>query len=546
MKKQFTIFLILLCIVFPIYTQEEQIEQEELDFEIEEGKGETSTPFFDILTRNLSGNIVVSRASGSYGSRLGSQFKLQYGSELGNWGKIQISARYRFSEITLNLRLKKEARQREEEEARQREEEGQRKGERSKEEKSIVLKSDSFQFQEAYIDANLTSFLQISVGNKLVAFGQFEIFSPVDILSLPNSFNTSSLTASKLDNRLSQQTLQLNLYPNSNIEIQYYTFPQFAIDPLLDEGTNILSSPNYNSCLQNQDCGNFNNIREEKTISPAIENQTQTATRILFYPNWGNFGLTHHRGYGSFGIISRTSFAKYIDNSTARTDDDYIEEREEFVERNIYGLEFSIPRGSWNWKIELAYNPAFISGFNIKTQELHCGTDTQCQDAESAQDDFIDWIRNNNNNNLSYEGKNLFTAFGVDADLSLWKLNLSLFYLINNYGSNTQKGIDLFTTYQIALGEDKSSSVNFFPSFNIIRYWNQNKTTSLGFLAGIIPFGVGGSFYFVQEYFESLTFLASFESIQYNGDDQLLFNELDYESLETLSTGLRVGLGYNF
>ena len=109
----------------------------------------------------------------------------------------------------------------------------------------------------------------------------------------------------------------------------------------------------------------------------------------------------------------------------------------------------------------------------------------------------------------------------VDTELTLWKLNLVVFAFQNNYSAKVKKGRELEKNWKDAKGEESLSFDSAFaPSFNIARYWNENKETVMGIIAGIIPGGQGVSLYFTQEYFEALSILASFEAILFNGDSQ--------------------------
>ena len=273
-----------------------------------------------------------------------------------------------------------------------------------------------------------------------------------------------------------------------------------------------------------------------------------TQEGFYFILNWGTFGCTSHQGYGNFGIIEPTRILTLENNTTTNATDDYISVNKEYLRRTIYGLELSIPVGGWSWNLEIAYNTAVTNQFDLDTLDLYPLEGEEKYLAREELADFLKWVREENNNQLNYENQQIFAAFGVDANFSLWKLNLVIFYFQNIYSSELQKGVDLYNTWESVAspGNNRIDSA-LAPTFNIVRYWNENKETLLGLIAGIIPGGSGASFYFTQEYFESLSILASIEAVIYNGDSQLVNNsDFRYEPLEETSFGMRLGLGYKF
>ena len=146
---------------------------------------------------------------------------------------------------------------------------------------------------------------------------------------------------------------------------------------------------------------------------------------FYFYPNWGIFGFTYHRGYGSFGFINASRIYRLEDNGTpSKTEDDYISEREEYIKREVYGFELSIPSGAWNWKAEIAYNPKENNSIELSTRHLYpINPDDVKLDFSSPEDisnwnaraelnELVNWIREENDGELNYNHSSYFSAFG--------------------------------------------------------------------------------------------------------------------------------------
>ena len=126
--------------------------------------------------------------------------------------------------------------------------------------RQFKIKDFETELREAYFDLDIGSFALLSVGKKLNAWGQFELFSPIDIFTLPKKYTTAGLTFSKLDEQIPQNTAQLNLYRNNLVELQLYYFPSLTIDPFFDKIPSELR--NYDVPIKDED----NKIDYEKEI----------------------------------------------------------------------------------------------------------------------------------------------------------------------------------------------------------------------------------------------------------------------------------------
>ena len=556
--KYFTLILFFLFLIGLALAQEagdlDVSDHDILDIEIEDieiediGDDETTEPDdeagINFFTKNFSGTLGFARGSGAYGTRTNSFLRLQYNQEFTDWLKVVFTGNSQNNEVTLKLRLK--------------ECQGTLTGSQCKTNKGDVLplerqitqRESATNLREAYFDLNLGDYALLSVGNKLVAWGQFEIFSPIDLTSLPTRFGTIGLTFSKLDSRLTQTVAQLNIYPSENSELQFYYFPNLSVDPFLEDLISKEGQKSYKRAAPEEDNkvliggGVEMNYQLTKPSDPS-----QKAARVLFYPSWGIFGITFYSGFDEDPTILGT-----LMNDPEVANALYIEERETYLTRDVIGLEFSIPSGKWGWKAEIAYIPNNTSSIKLETEDLdqHRDNRTNPETVEIRRTvgQLLDFIRDDNDNKLYYKYDQIFSAFGVDAELDLWKFNLVVFYFQAIFSSEVQKARDLEDEFNRLKGQEieRFGNGGVFPSFNIVKYWNENKETRLGWILGIIPGGVGTSFYFNQEYAESLTIVAALEAIQFFGDESLISSIAgpQYEPAEPISAGLRVGALYKF
>ena len=539
MKK----FILLLSFIFISLFSISSVEAQEIEFELDETETEekSSTPFFDFLEKNFSGSVGLVRAQGEYGHRNFYLWKLKYNQELTDWFKIFVTGSGYHNEFVLDSRLKPEC-------------ENHQKNliaghtassilsdckdvdEHTPLTRQFKIKDFETELREAYFDLDIGSFALLSVGKKLNAWGQFELFSPIDIFTLPKKYTTAGLTFSKLDEQIPQNTAQLNLYRNNLVELQLYYFPSLTIDPFFDKIPSELR--NYDVPIKDEN----NKIDYEKRDYPplvGVDDSVQAA-RLLFYPNWGIVGLTYYKGFKDYPTILDRLRDVSIDGTTYR----YIEEREEYIENNVLGIEAAIPAGRWTLKLEHAriLNEKSFSLLNTDDfgGEIYNtdGNNSYYNDFEEELNNLANWIENENNGEANYDYQIAFTALGADADLDRWKFNLVLWVFQFLYDSKAQEARRLEAELEEARGGTPEDFPNtfIFPTFNVVRYWNDNKTALGGFALGFLPQGVGASYYTTFEFWESLTVVAAVEAVEYRGDFAIFDQSFSIQFAKLLSS----------
>ena len=162
------------------------------------------------------------------------------------------------------------------------------------------------------------------------------------------------------------------------------------------------------------------------------------AARLLFYPNWGIVGLTYYKGFKDYPTILGRLRDVSIDGTTYR----YIEEREEYIENNVLGIEAAIPAGRWTLKLEHArilneksFSLLNTDDFGGKNTD---GNNSYYNDFEEELNSLANWIKMKTMVK-NYDHQIAFTALGADADLDRWKFNLVLWvfqFLYDSSGSS--------------------------------------------------------------------------------------------------------------
>ena len=288
--KYFTLILFFLFLIGLALAQEasdsDVSDPDILDIEIEDiGDDETTEPDdeagINFFTKNFSGTLGFAQGYGGYGTRTNSFLRLQYNQEFTDWLKVVFTGNAQNNEVILNLRLKECQGTLTGSECTTNQ------GDTLPVKRQLVQKESISNLREAYFDLNLGDYALLSAGNKLIAWGQFEIFSPIDVVALPTQFGSLGLTFSKLDSRLTQTVAQLNIYPSESTEFQFYYFPNLSVDPFLENLLSGESQKSYRRAGRPKTDGSGILINGGREINYKLTNPidpSQKAARVTFLP----------------------------------------------------------------------------------------------------------------------------------------------------------------------------------------------------------------------------------------------------------------------
>ena len=357
---------------------------------------------------------------------------------------------------------------------------------------SFKITRDKLRLISAYVDISLLDNLSLAVGRQSILWGQFDIFSPVDF-AMPMDFDFAGQSIGKLGNRLPQDTAKLSWFPIESLELQAYYFPR----------------------LENL----FEDFDELEVRSPSDE--SQKAVRVMYYSDFATVGVTYYDGFNHFDPADKSQLS---DNGRDR-----INETLEINKNQMIGIELSKPIGRYTIKAEVAKHTGF--------QELERPNSDVVGFA-----DYVNWVQNQNNNNLFFEYDIYYTAIGVDANLDRWKYSLSLINFTESFSSAQQDGIDLQDRNSRFNDEDDFGTT--FPTLYIQYFLQDERRSHIGLAAGMLSGFMGASLYYQHEIREAFNVFAGFEFGQYWGD-QNSTDEDNIEVEESLS-GFKLGMSYQF
>lgn len=407
--------------------------------------------------------------------------------------------------------------------------------------RTLKIEEDDTELSEGYFSITPLSWLRLRVGRRKVVWGQFDVFSPVDLL-LPFRTQSTDPYFTKVNFRRPQDHAQLSITPHERIELQGYWFYNTRIDPLLPR-------------LTAQEYGISVSAAEDR-----LEDHNQYAARLLFYPNWGTLGLTWYRGrhslrvndftrYTPDGVADPVADLAMINDINGRRDlGGSFFDSPDLAELDAYALEFSARRGRWLFRTEVVYRES-----TGDLDELRSPCAIGCGNNEPRRR-YLRWVLEENDGKFYGDLRTIMGGVGFKYESEKWLVDIALLALSEDFVGDAKRGAEL---NDAALGDDPAAGLLAAPFINIARYFGRDKTLTLGFTAGFVgAYGAGASLYTVLDFDQldrfgvgAFQLVLGVDAFQYNTDTALSdLNDMDdrYDLKEDFIVGPRVGLVWKF
>ena len=176
------------------------------------------------------------------------------------------------------------------------------------EERTFKYTKSNFRAEELYISQEIGDLLTLSYGVQKVVWGQFEPYSPTNLV-FPFNLSTTDVEFNKVKGTLSQQAGIATIYPTDNITLSLYAFPELVYDNVIK---NRFDNPGTYRDANN------NEVTRSVRL-PKGSDELQTGARLMFYPSWGTIGLSYHKGYNTTQPSNNDSIVRAVsapDDST--------------------------------------------------------------------------------------------------------------------------------------------------------------------------------------------------------------------------------------
>ncbi len=397
--------------------------------------------------------------------------------------------------------------------------------------REVIFEQNQYRTEELFVRFDLSNYASLSLGVQKVIWGQFEPFSPTNIV-FPFNLSITDIEFNKFKGTLPQDAARLAIYPTDKILLEAYAFLEPKFDAVLEQRFN--DAGTYSRPI-NFNGSEFNTSQEPVRVRlPEGSEKIMHGYRALFYEDWGTFGFSYFKGWDGSRRFERFT----IDSVSDGGETSFFSSQEIGLRPyEMYGFELAIPWDNWTFLFEVA---------KIRTESsLDFRGEAENESDLSAEElSFLQAVQNNNDSRLYISLDWYISAFGLEADFDWWKVKFLLFYLYNDYESDDQALVDL---QEAAYPEEGNLDWPVFPGLLMNFFVNDEKTARIGFAAGVIGNGAGGVLYYSQEFWESFNLTGGLQTITYFSDDAVdLDNDGTFERQSSFTAGAVMSIRYRF
>ncbi len=509
-------------------------EEDDTDLSTDtDGPGSPGTA--DYWQRHFSGLLFATYSGvlNEDNTRASTQARLRYDEDW-SWGKVAMEGRAYRSAVKFSL-------------------ESENLNTRERNTFSRTVTADNVELLEGYVDLD-ANYALFSLGRKRVVFGQFDLFSPVDLV-LPIDFSGTTLSYSKVDNRLPQYVASAQFFIPGGLEVHYYYFPQLLSDQLLGEFSGNVEYTNEHN--------------EDQTARfAAPKDSSQQAVRVLYVGSRLIAGLTYYEGYGfpisqsellrrDGGYVCRGgAVSATIEGCTANVNTDerlpVAEPEPTFSPLKAYGFELSVPIKRYSLKLEWV-RIFSLDDYNVLEREsggrsFFPGT----SQFYSQTLDYLNWVANENDGKAYLERIQDIYSVGFDYYSDKLIVNFNYFCGVSFFDEKNYRGYEL---YAAATEEDNNNFIlDCAPALHIGGNVGEQLRHRVGWALGGVGFARGTSLYYQYRSNFGLTASVSLDALEYINDTELADEAIGQEEdanteveRTTFSlSNLRFALAYRF
>lgn len=390
-------------------------------------------------------------------------------------------------------------------------------------EQTLSTKENAFDVRDAFLQFDLADSLEFTLGRRRVSWGQFDLFSPVNLV-LPLTPQSAEPVIDKVNSLVAQDQAALSLFPFERMEINVYQFFNTRLDPLIEKFIE-----------QDQDGMGAETVER-------ITDHDQFGARVMFYPSWGVFGFSYLDGVDALAYGSDLATLSSMAATSPEAGTEYTKvDNPDLPEAKSYGFELAIPAGDWVWKLEVLQQESTVDLAGSNDFIPTAGASTSLARYYNAV--LTDARRGANAGNLYTEITRTLVGLGFDVDGDFWRVNLGIIAFLQDFEE------DYLIELEEAANFDEGRDDQFAPVFNIARYIGGNKNKELGALAGFFGSYLGASTYYTSTIGDNFRWTLGAEAISNLRDDLLLdtnANDDAYELEDDFSIGGRFSFIYSF
>ncbi|MDI9347341.1 MAG: hypothetical protein QM538_02440 [Methylacidiphilales bacterium] len=406
----------------------------------------------------------------------------------------------------------------------------------------FIYAKETLRTNEFYLKAN-GDIVEFVLGKEKLAWGQFDLFSPVD-LNLPFDFSDTSLKLTKVENRLPLTHMRLSLYPNESTELSIYYFPDIERDEITSALDGDITFTRYNITDTNisgsaaKTASSSDTSIVQKKLK--LKGREQAAFRMVFRDTV-TVGITYFQGFWGFSanelrtIVEGIPLNNVAGGTTIGNTPIYQTElKKDYNEVRTLGIELAVPvDDNSTFKAELLYflDPVFSGDIDLpqcaslnqfvqyNNSDRYKGCSLSVIGGVSQRDvDTLNFITSANKNRLYLESNFTIFALGVDYLSEDWNVFFSMFGFFYQHSKEAKRAEQL--------GAELNDAI-IGPSLVAKYTFGQQRDHSTTFVLGSIGVAAGISIAYNYQMAEGAIFILGFEAIQFSGDNSLISNVTD-------------------
>ena len=143
-------------------------------------------------------------------------------------------------------------------------------------EKKLKYAKNKLRAEEAYLSQELFDSLTLSYGIQQIVWGQFNPYSPTNLV-FPFNLSTTDIEFTKVKGTLPQEAAVATFFPVDSISLSLYYFPKLTYDEVIER--------------------RFSQDRDTPVRLPSGSDKAQEGGRLMFYPSWGTIGFSYYKGF---------------------------------------------------------------------------------------------------------------------------------------------------------------------------------------------------------------------------------------------------------
>ncbi len=339
---------------------------------------------------------------------------------------------------------------------------------------------------EAYIQYEPTDWMILRVGRQPLVIGQFDVFSPLMFLS-PIKATGTKIRGTRADLAVSQDAVNVSLFPVSNIEVSAYAAPGMRIDPVTESERRTWAT---------QEDYRYSPGEGQSNAFQDIDDHALNVARLVYYGDSVTFGVTVLEGADTNTELVRVAKIIQKDSEYFLADDEGVF----FPELKATAVEFAY-RMAPKWSFILEHVAMETqSNWDLLPREEDGYTEQHYQEIiNNGFQQVIDKL----NGKTTYDVNLTISSAGLVYKGDRWLANLQLAQFSLQGATVLEEDLSQKLDLAVRSGEEPEDFNDVvIPVLGGVRLLGQEKQGYVGFGFGVyngnLGFGIAGGWRFFE------------------------------------------------